>query len=251
MTESANLEPVFRGALKLIEENAPLDEVAGAIESPGEPPQEERPFPDLPSPLPLSAEVKAAMLLLPDLFGKVHPVTRRALDENEVKAIGREAELVKAVKAVLEDRDKAIGEIVRVHNDVTAETQGVAVSRPHTGRRGGEIKVIVEATQRDSKGHYLLSAPQNPVQVPIPGTGKAFSQEFTSGKISYNEDALQALVDSNALRAAEYRAITTRRLDPAKMSEFIRKHPARGLEVLRRITRRSAPGQSMYIRKSK
>jgi hypothetical protein len=242
------LEPVTEGMLGLVGDGrqfsvasltAELADVTPAV------PAEAKLFPPLPKPVNATADQMHDLDILAASMGHLHLTSRRSLTEDELYALSAEADVLASALDVAGKRHEEIKEIIRVHLDVAAEEAGIAVPAPKLGR-GGEV--IVAATPRDQKGHYLLAGAERPFVLLIEGFKKGWEQRFSSGSPSLSSDALQDLLDKGEIDAAEFNGFTrmTRVLDDDRISAYIRKHPARGLQVLRAITRRSAPKASLY-----
>jgi hypothetical protein len=247
-TESTALEPLAPGMLELISDSrtwtvpAVIEKLAEA-DAPA--PPDEQPFPPLPPIIELTDEQRAALRNISKVFGVVHPSERRALTEDELQVLAGEQAQIKVLLDVLGPRKEEIAEIIRHHLDVTAELAGLAIPKPKTGRSGG---VTREATPRDRKGHYLLAQPKKPFKIMVAGWKKGWEQRFVSGSPSLSQDALEDLVATGQITRQEYLGFTReiRVLDEVRVQEFSRRHPVRGLQIMRAITRRSQAGSSLY-----
>src|SRR6516165_7886737 len=232
-TPTTDIEPVLAGALQLLRDKPEITledlaaEVAAAIPAKVSP--EAQPFPALPRKVAIPGTFTAALQILLDML-------------NSVDLLTREKNVITAVGTVLAAREKAISEIIRVHMDVAAEEAGVAIPRDQAAPDG---TVIVAATPRDQNGHYLLAGPQAPHQVqsgPV-----AWSQEYGASAPAPSDGELQAAFEGGEITAEDYNSVTrlVRVFDPIKARAYIRKSPARGLSVLRRITRGGTPKASL------
>jgi hypothetical protein len=244
------LELAVKRGKDVLKKTDSLNKVAEAMAAVDTPLSDESvEFPALPEPRELSSAVRQAMSMLPDCYGAVNPTDRRTLSEDELTDLYREHEYLREAGAAIASRAKDIREIVLTHMDVRAEVENRAV--PRSVVRGG--KTIVPATPRDKDGHYLLATPQNPEQVKVPGTGKAYSAEYRNGKVTVNaDDMLLALHEADKISRSEYLAFTreVRVLDERGATDFINDSPERGLEILRDITSHVAPGMNLNVRKA-
>ncbi len=138
----------------------------------------------------------------------------------------------------LGSRKKAIQEYVRTHMDFAAEEQGLA---PLCDRVADGV----------AKGHYLVASPGTPFEVPVEGYADAWQQRYVKGEVTQDLATLTELRDAGKITQAEFNACTreVRVLDEDKIKGLIKKNPRRGLAILAAITRRSAPGASLYAPK--
>jgi hypothetical protein len=242
MAVSSDIEVAAEGQLqKLAKEALP----AVAI------PAEAVPFPAPAKTVAPSDAEKSAMRLLAKLAGDVQVTTRRAMTDTELKALFDETEAAKIVAAWLKRRDTAIGAMVRHHADVTAEEQGLVVPRAQVVKG----KVLTPATDRTKDGYYQLAQPENPYRVNVPGTGKAWSLEYTSGSTSVSGTTLNELHKAGKVTREEYLAMTEpprpqeRVLSAERALAFIKKNSERGVAILKEITSQAPSGASLYVRK--
>lgn len=248
---STDVDLVFTQALQAAQKpGISLASLAGILAGPDVPlTPPAQPFPDPAPALQLTDEVRDALKALPRVFAKVQPSERRSLTEEELVQITEERETLNALLDLLGKRKEAIGTIIRHHQDVEAESAGLVVPKAKTARNG---EIIVEASPRDSQGHYLLGRPKNPFKTPVPKRGKAWSQQYSSGSVQYSSDqALQAAESEGKLSHDDYLAITTatRVVDQGKIQSLIAKDPARGLRLLRLVVRRGTPSGALFLRK--
>jgi hypothetical protein len=192
-------------------------------------------LPGFPKAAPPVEIIKDAVNRLKHVYRVVSPPegSRRPLTDNELLTITRERVEIDTLLDALGARKEAISEIIRVHLDDQARLGG---KRP----------------ARDAKGHYVAARPQQPFQVPVPAAGQAWSQEYRSTGVTVSTDELFAAFEAGEITRAEYLAFTreTRVLDEDKARIWMRKHQARGLEILRRITKVGRPATSLYLRKA-
>lgn len=201
-------------------------------------------FPGLPDELAATKELGEALAALPALFNKIHPTTRRAFDAKELEAVGAELVAIRDVLDVLGQREEDIKEFFRTHQDVHAEQQGRAF--PHDVVRNGNL--LHKATPRDAKGHYLLAKPQEPEVTKIPNTVVEISNQYTSGKLATNFEALTLLHEQGGLDRKTYLAISTakRVVDPEKLRAYtIQSGDA---SLLAHISKRGLPSSSLTVR---
>lgn len=212
------------------------------------------PFPPVPQTPILTDEDKAALVRLPEVFGKVIVEQRRRLEDDEIAALYDEREVVKQVMSVLDGRVEVINENVRTHVDVDHEERGIAVPKDFV-REG---KVLTEATPRDAKGHYIFARPQQPTRVRIPGTNMDFSLEYRKGSdsgVTIDSNHLLDLYEAGEITREQYLAVTreVRVFDEKKASAAILRDETL-LEVIAKVTKRVAPGKpgtNLQVRKTK
>jgi hypothetical protein len=247
---TAELEPVLAGTLALLREKPEmtLDELAARVvaAAPDILHAEAEPFPKLPKHVELTTEVQRALPQLVKVFNSVEIKDRRSLTQNEIDLLTIEQAVISLVGATMAARLDVIKETVRVHMDVAAEEAGIAVPKAQISPAG---EVIVPATLRDQKGHYLLAAPLAPHQVQAGPV--RWSQEFSQSAPKPSQGLLEEAVAAGDIERADYLAVTreVRVIDTGKLRELIRTAPARGLAVLRRITVAGRPQSSLTIRK--
>lgn len=243
---NTELETVTQGELALVKGSFELSVVAAKISEPAPPDGSEpqRAFPKLPDPFEPSVSQREALRVVHKAFGTTHLERRRPLGDQERTALATEEGILdEVIKAATKRRDE-IKEMVRVHIDVTAELMDQAVPRAQLDPAG---VITAEATQRDLKGHYLLAAPEQPWPVTVPGFKKGWQQTYTSGSVSLSGALLAKLLGDGLITRKEYLACTreVRALDEARLNEFIRRDPVRGLGILKAITERSAPNSAL------
>lgn len=182
----------------------------------------------------LTAVQRKALDTVPAVFSMVHPTERRELTPTERTLLMEEQETLRLAAEALKLRDEDIKEIVRVHLDCQAERE----DRPRPLAKDG---------------HYIVAGPKKPYTAEAPGTGSSWSQEYVSGTSEPSPEKLLAAYEAGVISRVEYLGMTreVRVLDPEKISGFLRRNPARGLEILRKITVRGVGRTSLYIRDSK
>lgn len=241
MTATTALEQVSAGAIALARKrNVSLHELADALDPVPEPSDDVAvAFPKLPKPTELTPPAKLALTRVNLVFGMTRIHDRRTLSLPEMEKLSDEADVLNVLAKVLKDRLEEIKETVRVHMDVEAEKAGIAVPK---GKK---------ATQRDRRGHYLLATPGVAWEMILKGFSKGWSQTFTSGSVKTEPtpEQVQALLDSGAITREEYLAVTrsTRTFDPLRLSSFIRRHPERGLGILKALTTREDPNSALHL----
>lgn len=201
-------------------------------------------FPEIPAPLEATAETRKSFGTLGKIFNKVIVTSRRRLSDDEISTLGQERIDIDNVLALLEERKGQINEYLRNHQDVEAEESGQAF--PTDVVRNGNV--IAHATERDAKGHYLLAAPKCPVETPIPGTNKKFSNQYSKGRTTEHYSALTEAYENGELDEATYKAVTklVRVVDPERLAKHVLKTGATHLLSL--VIRKGRPSTSMYIR---
>jgi hypothetical protein len=237
------LVPVTRNQ-RIVLKDATIDKVAeellGAI------PQDDAPndFPELPTPLTASKEIRDALRTLSQTFNGVVVSERRTLTEDEVAAIGKEYEALQKVLSLITDREEQVKEIIRTHQDVDAEQKGLA----HAKDVVLNGNVVAKATERDKNGHYILAAPKNPQQTTIPGSTMTFSNQFTSGRVTKDLGAIEKAYLNGEIDEKTYRACTVVRRVPD--AEKVKAYVLRtgDTKMLARIVKRGRNGSSMYLR---
>lgn len=214
------------------------------------------PFPEVPKPVVLTKEVQDALIRLKDVFAVVQPTERRTLSDEEKTAVQDERDVLKAIAAMIAARDENLKTIIRTHMDVDAEERGIAVPVALVDRETGQV--IVEATERDQNGHYVLCGPQRPERVDIPGTNKEWSREYRAGKVEVNTDPafLLALYDEGTLTREEYLAMTreVRVFDENKAMDAAATKPDLRdgiLKAIHAMTSVGKPGTALFVRNKK
>jgi hypothetical protein len=234
-TTGTAVEQVAPGALAIAQGHGQINfaELADKLLAPLEPAPLDSPFPQPPKPTAIPDGVRKALRAIPDMFGGVQPTERRKLEAAEVKSLTDEAATIAAITGPLGARLKDIQELMRMQTDFAAEAEG-----KNAERIAGGV----------GKGHWLAATPGEPFEVPVEGYEDAWQQRYVKGGTQQDVKALEALADDGSVTRQEYLAFTAevRVLDETKMASFIRKHPLRGLEILKKITRRSAPGAAIY-----
>lgn len=135
-----------------------------------------------------------AITAIPDVFGKIKPRGRRQLTKSELASLEAEKVEIDAAIKALGKRKTEIHGMVSVHFDVVAEKQ----------------KRTTETTRMDDDGHYLLAAPGNPETAPVEGSGRYFTREKSSDKVTLSMEKLLALYESGDISRAEFLGFTKR-----------------------------------------
>lgn len=195
-----------------------------------------------PSSVKITGEVREALVLLPQVFGKTLVEDRRTMTNTEVSDAYTEFKTLRTIAATLKQREEVLKENVRIHMDVAAEQDGDATDR----------------TPVDASGHYILPAPGDPVRLPVDGSNEEFSLEYRSGRkgtVSVSSEALLEAYESGQITRDQYLSLTreVRVFDEEKASQAILKDTSL-LQVVREATRRSGatePGTSLTLRKKK
>lgn len=234
----------FSRTQKIQLKDAPLKEVAETLL--GEIPVEDgsSTFPELPKPLTATSEIRSALKTLSTTFNKTIVTDRRTLSTEEIAAIGVEYEAMQDVLKLLETRAGQIKEIVRTHQDVEAEEKGQAF--PETVIRNGNV--IIEATERDKHGHYILAAKGTPQDTEIPGTTLKFSTQFSAGRTSENLAAIETMFLGGEIDETAYKAMTVvkRVPDADKIRQYVLKTGE--VSILGRIVKKGRNSTSLYLR---
>lgn len=184
----------------------------------------------------LTTALRKALRAIPDVFARVQPTESRKLEASELKALTDEQVAINQVTKPLGDRSKVISEIVRHHMD-------------HYGAGAGLVdENTLRIAEGIAKGHYLFAREQDPFEVAVEGYDDAWQQRFVKGSVTVNGSLAAQLEADGRITHDEYLRITrtSRSYDEAKMAEFIRKNPERGLQILAAMTSRSAPSASLY-----
>lgn len=224
---------------------ASLDDLAAELVPVPEPEPlaEAAPFPPVPDQKDLTELERKALQQLPSVFAKVRVTKRRELTATEASTLMDELMVIGVIGKMAAARSEDIKELARHSMDVRAERTGQAFPADTAEHR---------ATPRDQHGHYLLAALQRPER--LNAGDLEFSQEYRSGKVLPEGPALERLhYQEGTVSRSEYLAFTEEKrvFSYDKAMRFIRRNPRRGLEILKSITRRSAPGSSLTVRKAK
>jgi len=201
-------------------------------------------FPELPARLEVTPKLKAALEALPGLFARIQPERRRALDSSEIKDLGDELVAIKEILTVLGQREEDVKEYVRNHQDAVAEQEGRAFAKDVTVAGN----VIQEATPRDAKGHYLLATPGNPEVTPVPGTTVKLANQYSSGKLKTDLEALTRLHEAGEIDRKTYLAVSEERrvVNARKLQDHVLKTGR--VDLLAAVSSRGLPSSAMYVR---
>ena len=183
------------------------------------------------SPREITEEQRTAIRRLPEVYGKINPMGRRALTAPETSSLLDERDTLKKVEAMVTARVADITLIAHNHLDAKIDESVPQGKRP----------------PMDAKGHYIVEG-----RLGVPEVAEEFSREVSEGSASLSESSLKALVDSGDLTAKQYLAMTSqvRVIDEAKIMIALRKDPT----LIRAIAKATKPGKksvSMYVRKKK
>lgn len=191
--------------------------------------------PPAPAKVPLPKQItdtqRAALEILPTVFGMVVPAEKRALTPGELSLLHTERQTLDTVEKMAKARKDDIRTAVVNHLDVQAGDAPDAF--------------------RDSEGHILKAA-----KVVIPGTDQAFSWEVRDGSGGdITDQALQDLAadPDSPFTHDDYLAMTSqvRVVDEPKFLLHLRKHPELAAEIAKAITPQGAPVGSLYVRSAK
>lgn len=257
MTESKQVDVLISQGKIALKENGTLAAVQAAMVEPYHADAartENVPFPAVPAPVVITDEAKKALRRLPDVFAVVQPTERRTLSQEEMEAVHAEREVLKQIVELLAGRDEDLKTIIRHHMDVDAEERGVAVPKAVVDQKTGQV--IVEATDRDSKGNYILCGPGNPERVRIPGTNTDWSREYRKGSLTTDPSVIESLLEEGTISRDVYLAMTReqRVFDPNKAMEAAATKPDLRdgvLTAIKAMTRVGKPSTSLFVRKAK
>lgn len=213
-----------------------MADLANLLAAPVEPVPQDADFPPPPKPVKFTDTLRKHLREISSLFGNVMPTERRRLERAEVRDLTEEANAIDVLVKELGARRKAISEFMRTHQDFQALDEG----KPAERIAGGV-----------AKGHILAATAHDPFETEVEGYAERWQQRFVSGSASPSQPMLQELLDAGTITQAEFNGFTraVRVLDDLRVQEFIRKNPARGLQVLAAITTREAPSASLYAPK--
>lgn len=240
---TAELEQVAPGMLALVQDPArsfDLKDLIAKLAAPAAPLPAGSPAPK-PAPAPdMSPALLAALKRLHEVYGKVAPSEARKLEKTEVERLTEENWVIAQISTALGNRETQIDEAMRHHMDAVAREQGITGPLIPSGK---------------AKGHVLAAKPGVPFRVEVEGFEDDWRQQLTSGEADLSPALLTEKVNSGEITRAEYLALTeppsTRLLTSVRISMFLRKHPARGLNILRMITTRKPDGASLVSPKKK
>lgn len=207
------------------------------------------PFPEIPAPVSMTKEMEEALLSLPEVFGKVNLDKRRTMSDDEILAVYREHEALKALENSLKDRRDNLKAYVRHHLDVAAEQEGRAVPADVYDENGQKVQ---EASPRDPHGFYVLGEKGKPERLNIGETGQAFSREASSYKAQVDGERLTELYDAGQITREQYLALTVERrvFDEDKARKSIQKDKTL-LGVLAKITERGGMKSALFVRRAR
>lgn len=227
--EIANIDQIGKIALKA--DGATLESIARAILS-------DAPF-DEPKPLKAPASVSmtdglvAALTVLPAVFAKRQVTEIRQLTSEELEALGEEQLTIDAIMRPLKARFEVIKENVRHHLD----------------QRGAAGDRVTSETEVDANGHYVFARPQQPDILAIPGTGKVWSNQYSSGSVQIDGGKLLDMYESGAITREQYLAFTkeVRVFDETKAFASMAKDPSL-IGVFKNIIKKGRAGSALYVR---
>jgi hypothetical protein len=215
---------------------------------------EDVPFPAPPRPLKITTEVEEALQVLPSVFARVQPETRRTLTDAENHDVYAEREALRTIIDLLKQRDEDLKTLIRTHMDVDAEERNIAVPKAQVDEATGQV--IVAATERDINGHYVLASKGNPERCPIPGENLEWSREYRSGSTSVDSTVLTQMAKDGEISRAAFLAMTrevrvfdeTKALDNAVHNDGVRDEV---LKAIRKMTKHGKPSTQLFVRKPK
>lgn len=171
---------------------------------------------------PLTDKQKAALSLLPEVFGKVSPEQPRALTSDEAAALVEERETIDTVLSVLSNRkDKTLREALANHLDALLE-------------QSGEVD---EDTPRSKDGHYLVKS-----SAAVPQTSRKIDAVVSKPSPKVSDALLLDLHENGDLTREEYLSLTVvpevkRTFNEDKARKAIKKNPALLHKIVKATTR--------------
>lgn len=243
-TTATSLEAVPQEALEAVNKGSISWKTLAELLTKGRKPVKvERPA-VLPVPAEITEKQIEAMRHLLDVFGKVVPTERRALEVSEIAALIDERLTLDIIKEMAETRIGHIRTTVLNHMDVSKENAFDNVTdRP----LGGDL---IEEALIDKEGHYV---PDSKVQVGAPNQEKVFSWERSTIAPDIDLDALKGLADDETVPEFTHQ-------DWLAMTEQVRvfnehramihvKKNTKLLAVLQRCAKAGTARGSLYMRK--
>lgn len=222
------------GKVALRQEGADLKSVAAALltDTAYAPATQVKP----PKDVDMTAGLAGALNDLPKVFGLTRVDEVRTLTEAEKALLGQEQDTIDKILKPLETRLGAIKDAVRNHMDLEAVKEGK----------------VTPDTVVDAHGHYVVAAKDEPEQVRIPGTNKAWSREFRAGKVDIDGSALLDLYEAGEITREQYLAFTreVRVFDEQKAFAAMAKDPSL-LNIFRKIIKKGRPSTALFVRKLK
>lgn len=219
------------GTLALKENGATLASVAKAMltDEPFDAPKKAKPA----VVVAMTDALVGALTVLPAVFAKKQVAEIRQLSPEELEILAEEYETLDAILKPLKTRQDAIKETVRHHFD----QRGVASGR------------VDDDTEVDSNGHYVFARPQQPDVLPMPGTDKVWSNQYSSGSVSIQGEKLLAMYEAEEITRAQYLALTreVRVFDEEKAFASIAKDPSL-LGIFKKIIKKGRPSNALYVR---
>lgn len=189
----------------------------------------------IPMPAAIKDDERKAIERLPEVFGKVVPTERRALQPVEVDALVEEKTVLDKIKKMVETRVANIRVTVYNHFDVEAESQ--------PGFKPDEVMY-------DKDGHYILDG----VATVSPSTTQTFKRETRGGAPTISEADLKALVDNPDFpdfTHEDYLAMTApiRVVDENKFMLHLKKKPSL-LAAVKAATKPGNKTSALNLRKT-
>jgi hypothetical protein len=237
-TAGTDLVQVAPGALALVKGQQPwtVIDLAEMVAPAAPSVPKDREFPEPAPAVKFTDTLRSALKALPGAFGKIMPTERRKLEQSELAAVTEEAVVIDRLAAELGKRRTAISEYVRTHQDHQARELGLVTDE------------TIRVADGVAKGHYLIAAPGTPFNTEVPGFEDSWQQRYVGGKPEVHGSKILDLYEAGEIDRKTYLACTStvRVFDQMKLTEYIRKNPAEGLALLRRITTRKPPSASLY-----
>jgi hypothetical protein len=191
---------------------------------------------DMPGAVEVTSEQRLAIASLEEAIASgVVPETRRRLSAEEVLSLLHERGLLDEVERLIDARKASHRATLFNHFDVDLEDAVRMASK--TGS-----KIVPPPV--DAKGHYLA-----PAETGV--AGPRFTREVRVGQPTITVDSLASLEASGAIDHADFLAMTSqvREVDPVKVLDWIKSHPARSSALAPAIIPGKSIG-SLNVRKS-
>jgi hypothetical protein len=229
---STDLDSLVRTAIQKVNEGSLT--MSALLKALSPRPAEVAPPAQAPMPVAITDEQRRAVERVGEVFGRVVPTERRALQPAEVTALVEEKETLDALKKMAESRQESLRTTIFNHLDVEAE---------------GSEDFDADDLGRDARGHYTAKGEVRGT----PGTAKKFTREVREGAPTLDSEALKALVEDPevAFTHEDYLAMTTqiRVVDENKVMLALKKNPAL-VHAVARATRPGSRTASLNLRKA-
>ena len=244
-TTATSLEAVPQEALEAVNKGSISWKALAELLTKGRKPVKvERPA-VLPVPAEITEKQIEAMRHLLDVFGKVVPTERRALETSEIAALIDERLTLDIIKEMAETRIGHIRTTVLNHMDVEKENAFDKVTEPRP--LGGDP---IEDALIDKEGHYV---PDSKVQAGAPNQEKVFSWERSNLAPDIDLDELRTVAEDEKVPEfthQDWLAMTeqVRVFNEHRAMTHIKKNPGL-LSILQRCAKPGTARGSLYMRK--